>query len=367
MATRKAAADTADTAAVAGTASVQTVEGTAITTVEIAPAVASAIANIASIEAALGVLNADNPAVAALTAALDTARGALALAEADAALELQKAAEIEAATAAAANLPAELLTAMLAAIETKYAPAPAVETVAAPAANTIYGRKQVSARTAERNADALAVMAADSSVGVRVADTYNAFVKDWAGDLKGVSAQAGTRYASLVCFAGAGVANVGDYRRLVPQMRQHLLAIGLEAGGATFASDPWLFGFGPHAAGGPKGGDALTLKFRSGAAIAQHADGRFRLTPRGTAGVRFVSSDAAALAAWNGSDAPATPAAAPATPTAPRAMPTPTPPPVQATANGGLTATARCQHCTARNLTTNTECSACGAADWSAA
>jgi len=359
-------------------ASVPTIEGidiptniepTSDGTVEVATAAMLPEAvTVANIETALAVLTADNPARAALVAALETARGALAMAEAEVALQAQKTAEIAAATAAAAALPAELLAAMLAAIETKYAPAPPQAPEAEVAAPAPYvGRKPIGPRTAERNAAALAQAEADPTVYARAAAAYSEFRKHWSGDLRGVSAVAGTRYVSIVSFAGAGVASKSDYLALVPVMRRYLLSIGLKDGGESAATDAWLFAFGPHAAGAPKGADTLALKFLSGAGVALYSDGRFRLAARGTAGVRFVSSDAAALAAWNGTTSTPAPAtaevAAPAAPTAPRV---PTPPAAQALPNGGIASTARCQHCTARNFTTNVECSACGAADWQA-
>jgi len=347
------------------------IEGKAITTVN--PRIAAATAEVESITVALGMLPEGSAAHVALTAALETANGALALVQADVDLETAHAAEVDTAHAAATEhkLPDYALAAMLQAIEAKYAPAPppapVIETPAAPA--PYVGRKPIGPRTADRNMQALAAADADPTVYTRAADAYAAFRKDWAGDLRGVSAVAGTRYVSIVSFAGAGVANKSDYLALVPVMRRYLLSIGLKDGGESAATDAWLFAFGPHAAGAPKGSDTLALKFLSGAGVALYADGRFRLAARGTAGVRFVSTDAAALAAWLGTTpAAATPTQAASTPVAPAAAPaTPTPPPAMATPNGGIASTARCQHCTARNFTTNTECSACGAADWQAA
>jgi hypothetical protein len=298
---------------------------------------------------------------------LDVANGMLALAQAEAALAAEKQTEIDRVTAAvsAADLGDEMLAAMLAKIEEKYAPAPPAVETPAPQAPAPNGRKQVGARTAERNAAALAIAAVDPSVGQRSAATYNAFRSDWSGDLRGVSPQAGTRYVSLVAFAGAGVANKADYLSFVPQLRQYLISVGLQAGGNSAASDAWLFASGPHAPDGPKGDDTLNRKFLSGAGVALYSDGRFRLAARGTSGVRFVSSDMAAHAAWLGGT-PAAPTAAPAATTA--AVPTtpaaPTPPSVVALANGALATTARCQHCTARNIVGQSECNACGATDW---
>lgn len=378
------AADAATPAADATPAAVPTIEGTDIPTnieptadgsVEVAPAALPERTNVDNILAALNVLSADNPARGALTAALDTARGALALAEAEVALQATKAAEVAAATAAAVNLPAELLAAMLATIEAKYAPAPVQAPVqAAEVAAPYVGRKLPGAATQQRNAAALAVAASDPSVGMRCAATYNAFTATYAGDLKGVSAQAGTRYVSIVAFAGDGVASAADYKALVPQMRSYLLSIGLAPGGDSAATDAWLFALAgtPHGAGGNKSDDTLRLKFRSGAAVALCADGRFRLALPGSAGVKFVGADAQAFAIWRGV-APAATVAVPtvaevapaqvATPAAPRV---PTPPAQMAATTGVLTATARCQHCHARNIVGNAACAACGEADWNA-
>jgi hypothetical protein len=256
---------------------------------------------------------------------------------------------------------------MLAAIEAKYAPAPlTVPVVATPA--PYIGRKPIGARTAERNAESLAVMASDASVTTRASAAYAAFRKEWSADLIGVRPAAGTRYVSIVAFAGAGVANAADYRSFVPQLRQYLLGVGLTAGGDSAASLAWLTASGPHSAGGPKSDDTLASKFASRAEIALYADGRFRLASAGTTGVAWLHSDGAAQAAWLGGAAPTpAPVVAPVTPTAPVAPRTPTPPAQAATSNGALANTARCQHCTARNFTTNTECSACGALDWQVA
>lgn len=372
-ATTNDAADAATPAADTTPAAVPTIEGTDIPTnieptadgsVDMTPAaVAAASANIAAIEAALAVLG-DNAAAGVLREQLEMARGILALAEAEAALQATKQAEINAATAAAAALPPELLAAMLQAIEMKYSPAPEIAPVA-PAPAVTNGRKMPGVRTLERNAAALAVMADDPTVVTRTAATYGSFRSDWAGDLRGVSAQAGTRYVSIVSFAGNGVANASDYKALVPQMRSYLLSVGLAAGGDSAATDAWLFALPgtPHAPDGGKGEDSLPLKFLSHAAIALFADGRFRLARPGTAGVRFVAQDAAALAAWRGT-ASAAPAA-PTAPTVPQNTPAaPTPPKIVALPSGALATTSRCQHCTARNIVGQAECNACGATDW---
>jgi hypothetical protein len=322
-------------------------------------AISAARANIATIETALTVLG-DNAAASVLREQLDIARGTLALAQADATIEAEKMAEIAAATAAAANLPPALLDAMLAAIETKYAPAPPV---AAPAPAPYIGRKPIGLRTAQRNAVSLAHMAADSSVGTRASAAYAAFRKDWQPDNIGVRPAAGTRYVSMVAFAGDGVANASDYLSFVPQLRRYLIDCGLASGGDSAASLAWLTASGPHSAGGPKGNDTLASKFASRAEIAMFADGRFRLAAGNTTGVRWLHSDAAAQAAWSGASTPPTaPATTPRTPaTTPAA---PAPPTTVALPSGVLATTSRCQHCTARNIVGQPTCNACSAADW---
>jgi hypothetical protein len=329
-------------------------------------AIESVKAEIAKLQTALAALD-GSPAAAAVTERLDVANGMLALAEAEAALEMEKTAEIAKVTAAAASagLDETLLAAMLETIERKYAPAPPVVESPAPVAPAPYsGRKPIGSRTAERNAAALAIAAVDPSVGVRSAASYSAFRSDWSGDLRGVSPQAGTRYVSLVAFAGAGVANKADYLSFVPQLRQYLISVGLQAGGNSAASDAWLFASGPHAPDGPKGDDTLNRKFLSRAAVALCADGRFRLSHAG-AGVRFVQSDASAAAAWLGGTSPTTPApTTPTVPTTPAPPATPTPPKLIALTSGTLAQTARCQHCSARNIVGQSECNACGASDW---
>ena len=348
------------------------------TTVELAPAVAAAIAYVASIETALGMLASDSPAYAALTAQLDTANGALALAQDDAKLDAEKLSAIEAAHAAAtaAKLPDFALAAMLQAIEAKYAPAPAVEPELTPAP-AVSARKPIGTIATERNATVSAALAVDSTLALRVDSTINAFRS---GDDVHCTAQriAGTRYASLIPFAsaGAGVANAGDYRMLATAVRMRLLdaPYNLRAGGQSVAIVPWLTSTGVHAAGGPKGNDSLRLCFADRREIALYPDGMFRLATAGTAGVRFLRTDAQALALFNGTVAgvQTTLAQGPVTDGQltldnVKVARIPTPPAAQAAPNGTVASTARCQHCTARNFTTNTECSACGAGDWSAA
>lgn len=337
-------------------------------------AVAAARQSAAQIEAALAVLGADNPAVVALQAALAEANGAVALAEAEAALQAAKAAQIEAAQAAAtaASLPEAVLAAMLAAIEAQYAPAP-VEAEAAPEAAPqmpTFGRKQPSARTLAANAAALAAAAADPTLAARPAAALAAFDKHWAASLAGVARVAGTRFASIVALAG-GVTGEADYRHIVPIVRQHLLNIGLSAGGNSYASLPWILAAGPHAAGGDKGEDSLPLKFLGGAHLALWQDGMFRLALPSQTGVRFLRSDAAALAAFRSgaAAAPVTPQAAPDAPQSGPSKPhVPTAPNAVADPqSGAITRTARCQYCSGRNIVGSAECAACGEADWQVA
>lgn len=323
-------------------------------------AVSAARANIATIETALTVLG-DNAAASVLREQLDIARGTLALAQADATIEAEKTAEIAAATAAAVNLAPALLDAMLAAIETKYAPVPETPAPVSPAPAPYVGRKPVGARTAQRNAVSLAVMAVDSSVAVRASATYLAFRKDWQPDNIGVRPAAGTRYVSMVAFAGDGVANASDYQSFVPQLRRHLIDCGLASGGDSAASLSWLTASGPHAPGGPKDDDTLALKFASRAEVALFADGRFRLATPNTPNVRWLHSDGTAQAAWSGAS---TAPVMPRTPTAPTAPAAPVPPTTVALPSGVLATTARCQHCTARNIVGQPTCNACSATDW---
>ena len=388
MARRKAASTPAATDAVSAAidntpatdVAIET-EGIAITTLPIvsadadlmpiveADAVSAARAYVASIETALGMLASDSPAYAALTAQLDTANGALALAQDDAKLDAEKLSAIEAAHAAAtaAKLPDFALAAMLQAIEAKYAPAPAVIETPAPAAS---GRKPIGTVAMERNLTVNAALAVDSALAARVDHTINAFRS---GDDVQCTCQrvAGTRYASLMPFAtsGAGVANAGDYRMLATAIRLRLMGApyGLKSGGQSVAIVPWLTSTGVHAAGGPKGNDSLRLCFSDRREIALYPDGMFRLATAGTAGVRFLRTDAQALAQFNGTAATPAVTVAPAAQAAPATAPRiPTPPAAQAAPNGTVASTARCQHCTARNFTTNPACTACGAEDWSA-
>jgi hypothetical protein len=164
---------------------------------------------------------------------------------------------------------------------------------------------------------------------------------------------------------------------LATAVRMRLLdaPYGLKAGGQSVAIAPWLASVGVHAAGGLKGNDSLRLCFADRREIALYADGRFRLAMAGTAGVRFIRTDADAYAQFCGTSNAASTAPAPAAPTTPAATPdapsaartAPTPPPMQASHTGALTPTARCQHCSARNVIPSAVCIGCGDADWQAA
>jgi hypothetical protein len=324
---------------------------------------------VAQIETALAVLGADNPATATLQAALDTARGTLALAEAQAVLDSEKAAQV--AAVQALDMPAPVIADMLAAIERHYAPAPTVEDAPAPVqAPVLNGRRPIGAVASERNATVASALAVDSDLLARA----NATIAVWRGSADDSSCVAqklaGTRYAGLVALAsgGAGVANRADYVVLSTAIRLRLQELGFRVGGQTVISSVWLACIGPHSVGGVKGNDSLTISMGGAYAVALYPDGRFRLAPVGTAGVRFIGADSAAYAQFNGGTASASaaplapPTQAPATaPVAPKA---PTPPTQAATPSGALTSTARCQHCTARNFVTSAECASCGAADW---
>lgn len=379
MVTRKSAATTdtaADNAATVPTASVAVdwSLGAAerISAIEVgfanmqtehtSPAVAAAQKEVANITVALNMLASGSAAHIALTAALEVANGALALAEAQAADDAAHAAEIASANAAADahNLTPEVRAAMLAAIETKYAPAPAVEVVPEQVAPEVAsGKKQVSARTAAINA-----AAADVDLS-RAAETLAAFDRSFAGDLAGVARTSGTRFCSLAAFGGNGVAGSADYQSLVAQIRRYMrYTLGVNGAGDSYATAAWLFATGLHAAGAAKGADSLPLKFVSRAAIALFPDGRFRLALPNTPEVRFVARDSGALALWHGGSAaqvaPA-PTTAQVAPTVPAA---PTPPAVAASASGAIVDVATCQHCGIRNPVTASACKICRAADW---
>jgi hypothetical protein len=335
--------------------------------VEIAPAVRDAIAALAQIDTALAVLSADNPATATLHAARETALGTLALAEAQSALDIEKTARI--AAVESLDMPAPVIADMLAAIERHYAPAPTVEDAPAPVqAPVLNGRRPIGAVASERNATVASALAVDSDLLARA----NATIAVWRGSADDASCVAqklaGTRYAGLVALAsgGAGVANRADYVVLSTAIRLRLQELGFRVGGQTVISSVWLACIGPHAVGAVKGNDSLTVSMGGGYAVALYPDGRFRLAPIGTAGVRFIGADSAAYAQFNGGTASASAAPAPtqAPATAPVAPKAPTPPTQAAQSNGALTSTARCQHCTARNFVTSADCASCGAADW---
>lgn len=373
---RAVEADTDNSPATDATSASVETEGTAITTVELSPAVTAALESIAQIETALAVLSPASAAATALQAALADAQGTLSLAQADAALEAEKMAEIASAQTAGAALPAHLLDAMLAAIEAKYSPAPAVvEAAPAPeAVNGMFGRKAPSPATQALNAAAVQALASDSTVGLRCAATVAAFDKDWASELVGVYRYANTRFPSVVAFAGDGVASEADYKQFVPALRAYMLQIGIPAGtkGQSYASTIWVLAQGAHAPNGPKGSDSLPLKFKAPhAAVAQFADGRFRLARAGTANVRWVATDAAAGSAYRGGSAATQAAPAQASPASAQAAPAaariPTAPATVALPNGALAQTARCQNCTARNVVGEPACAACGSEDWNAA
>jgi len=378
-ATDSAATDTTP-AAEATSASVQPIEAdmpdttvsaapeAAATATDTAPAAPTPVelahAAVRQIEAALAVLGTDNPAAGALQAALDTARGNVALAEAEAALQALKASEIAAATAAAAALPADLLAAMLAAIEAKYAPAapevaPEAEaTSAAPAS----GKRPIGAIATERNATVGAAIAGDSPLRQRATATIEAFDAAHAAKLVGVARQAGTRFASIVAFAGDGVENAADYRILATAVRLRLLDAPYRCreNGQGVAVPIWLAARAAHAAGSAKGNDSLPLKFSDRREVVLR-NGRFILAVPAAGDLPLRTSEVA-WQTFNG-----TTAAAPAstsTVAVPSSPAAPTPPNVQATASGALATTARCQHCSARNIVGTPECANCGAADW---
>ena len=384
-ATDTAAADTATLVAILGN------EGIAITTPDnsspvlanaaaIAPsadgtvtiesaAVTAARVYVASIETALNMLDATSPAYAALTDSLATANGALALALADAQLDAAKLAEIDAARAAAANLPADLLAVMLDAIERKYAPAPIVPD-AAPAPDVADNtRRGPSDRTLALNAAA----SVDTEMAARASASTAAFNSDAAKLACTVNRRPNTRFSGMVALSpsSGGVANYADYDRLTRAIRHHLINVerwsASAADGQSVPEAKWLAARGRYVVGG--GVKSALDCFHSGAEIAQYPDGRFRFAYRGTANVRFLRTDNAAWQAFVGGaqttpavQAPVTTVATPDA--ASTARTAPTPPQTIALPNGGLASTARCQHCTARNIVGAAECSACGAAEW---
>lgn len=332
------------------------------------PAVTAARAYVASIETALAMLDASSPAHAALTDSLATANGALALAQADAALDAARLAEIDAARAAAANLPADLLAVMLDAIERKYAPAPIVPDAAPAPDLTDNTRRGPSDRTIALNAAA----SVDTEMSARASASTAAFNSDAAKLACTVNRRPNTRFSGMVALSpsSAGVANYADYDRLTRAIRHHLINVerwsASAADGQSVPEAKWLAARGRYVVGG--GVKSALDCFHSGAEIAQYPDGRFRFAYRGTANVRFLRTDAAAWQAFVGGAASVTPAPAQTTPDASQTpqtpRQTPTPPTTVALPNGGLASTARCQHCTARNIVGAGECSACGATDW---
>lgn len=337
-------------------------------------AIVAAQANVSQIEAALGVLGADNPAAAALQAALDTANGSLALAVADAALVRQKHAELSAAANAAqlAGVGADIAALMLAAIEAKYAPAPPAVEVTPDATPDATARRTVSDRALALNAAA----AADTGMQARAADTVAAFDADSARLACNVQRKPNTRFSGMVALApsGAGVTSYADYDALTRAIRAYLVNVKrwptTPNDGQSVPEAKWLASRGRYILGGGVK-SALACFNGSGAEIALYADGRFRFAYRGQSDVRFLRTDNAAWNAFVGGASAATvatptpPATTPDAPTAPRTAPTP--PTVQATASGVLATTARCQHCAARNIVGTPECAACGAGDWLAA
>lgn len=366
-------------------ADASTVAPTADGAVDISP-LAQAQAAVASLETALASTAESSPMHAVLVSALADASGTVALMEAQAQSEVAYAAETSAAIALAAanNLPAYVLDSMLAAIDKQYMPAEplAVEPQAqAEPQAVVGGRKPLNPATIERNATVAQALSSDDTVAQRGHATIGAFN---GSDLAHctVRREAGTRFASVVAFAsnGAGVANKADYVSLATAIRMLLAGApyNLRVGGQSTASVPWLSSTGPHAAGAVKGNDSLRLCFADRREVALCADGRFRLALPGTAGTRPIRTDAGAYALFvGGSASDAIGVAAPST--APTVAHVPTPPTVQqmqaagvplpetqriALPNGGVTSAARCQHCTKKNILTETECSNCGAADW---
>lgn len=359
--------DTTDTADVlAPAANIETAPAPDAAGVELTPEAA----DVLRLTAALAGTPENSPFHAVLAQALADAEGMQALALAEAERQAERATEESNAIAAAAafNLADDVLNRMLAAIAERYAPAPDVEAEAAPAAPApATGRKPVGVVAATRNAEVAAALSTDTALAQRVLGTIQAF--DKAGGICYVGAGAGTRYASVMAFAGDGVANYADYSILVTAIRQTLALppYSLHVGGQTVADRAWTTGTGAHAATGAKSNDALYLKFADKRAPALYADGRFRYALPSTPNVRFLHTDAGACAAFlGGAAAASTPAAAPVAPTAPAKPHVPTAPDAIALPSGGLTKTARCQHCQKRNAVTDAACEQCHSTDWQA-
>ncbi len=207
---------------------------------------------------------------------------------------------------------------------------------------------------------------------MRAESTIAAFDAEHLSHLSGVNRQAGTRYASIVAFGGAGVTGRADYSTLATAIRLRLMQApyNLRPNGEGVAATNWLSATGIHANGADKGRDSLPLKFSDRREIALCADGRFRLQAPNAAGVRFIRTDSEALKAFEAGKPAAAPLAPASTTPAPTETPAsttprvPTAPTVAANASGALTATARCLHCSAKNFVTDAACRACKREDW---
>jgi hypothetical protein len=330
-------------------------------------AVEAAQAAIAAVEPTLAILPeaAREAALTVLRASEAEAMGSLALAEAEHASRTERYAKLQAVNASAATLPESVreaaLAAMIAAIESEYAPTPVQPSDVEAALQ--YGRRQASDRQHERNA----AVAADSELVARGKSLLTAFEADSTALRCKAARKPNTRFPSLAALApsGAGVANAADYDTAVRAVRAYMLASGWprsESDGATTAESKWLAARGRFAAGMPKHGDRAAQSFGSGAEIAQYADGRFRLALPGTAGVRFLSRDNAAWQAFVGTAASAAPASTGAATAPVTATPT-----ADASPYAGVAKTERCQHCGASNVVGHmAKCRACGSESWQA-
>jgi hypothetical protein len=334
------------------------------------PNVKAARAALDSLKVAQTMLRENAPdAAAALDDRIELANGVLALAIANDALDAEKARQIEATTnaAAASGIDADTLAHMLAAIERKYAP---VESTPPPTLDADAPRRlQVSDRTLAANAAALA----DNTLQTRAAETLAAFDAD-SGKLQcKVNRRPNTRFSGMVALApsGGGVANANDYDALTRAIRAYLITVkGWQTSdndGQTVPESKWLAARGRYVIGG--GVKSALDCFHSDAEIALYPDGQFRFAYHSTPNVRFLRTDNAAWSAFVSGRAAAP--VAPTTPTpptssAPVSTPhVPTPPSASsAIPTGGITPSARCQHCSVRNVLTDLMCDNCGAADW---
>lgn len=343
-------------------------------------AVEAASANLAAVTAAVAVLPeaVKAAALAVAEAAHAEAVGTLALAAAQADVDMARQSDVSAAEAAALVIPegmrAAALAAMLAVVEAKYAPLPPVvedaPAVEAEAVSASAGKKPVGAKAAAINA---AAAADPESVkrGFALLQVWDTELTRWQ-PRSSMARQGGTRYPSFVPLAGAGVANRAEHEARTADVRLYFNSIGQAgAGGESTATAAWLTRTGKsHGVGGSKHEDYGAKQFVTAAELALYPDGRFRLALPSQADVRFLRTDAAAMAAYLSGAAAAAPAAPISTTQAVSQPAAPTAPLVKAdAATGALVALppmANCSVCSTRNTVGALVCSICGSEDWNA-